>query len=266
MPDSTTDLLVLMLEPPLAWVVINRPAAHNALNSEVWKGLAETADRLAHDESVRVIILRGAGDKAFISGADISEFSTLRQNAEMTARYDQLSAAAWSALHSTPQPVIAMINGLCYGGGVSVALACDLRFASDHSRFAVPATRLGLSYPMAGGVETLVRTVGPTHAAHILLSAQPVDAQEALRIGLVNRVVARDELEETTRAYAMRVAEGAPLTLAAHKRAIQESLRAASERDAKALHEAMRRCFDSEDYQEGIAAFLEKRAPRFRGR
>ena len=265
MPESTTDLLVLKLEPPLAWMVINRPAAHNALNSEVWKGIAETAQRLARDESVRVIILRGAGEKAFISGADISEFSTLRQNAEMTARYDQLSAAAWLALHSAPQPVIAMINGLCYGGGVSVALACDLRFASEHSRFAVPATRLGLSYPMAGGVEKLVQTVGPTHAAHILLSAQPIDAQEALRIGLVNRVVAGDELEETTRTYALRMAEGAPFTLAAHKMAIQESLRAASERNHEALREAMRRCFDSDDYQEGIAAFLEKRPPRFRG-
>jgi enoyl-CoA hydratase/carnithine racemase len=144
-------------------------------------------------------------------------------------------------------------------------LACDLRFASDHSRFAVPATRLGLSYPMAGGVETLVQTVGPTHAAHILLSAHPLDAQEALRIGLINRVVPRDRLESATREYAMRMAEGAPLTLAAHKRAIQESLRAASERNNKELREAMRRCFDSEDYQEGIAAFLAKRAPRFRG-
>lgn len=260
-----SDVLLSMREPPLAWVVINRPAAHNALNSDVWKELAETAQQLARDPSVRVIILRGAGDKAFISGADISEFSTLRHNAEMTAKYDQLSAAAWSALHFAPQPVIAMINGLCYGGGVSVALACDLRIAADHSRFAVPAARLGLSYPMAGGVEKLVQIVGPTHAAHILLSAQPIDAQEALRIGLINRVVDRDELEEAVRTYASRMAEGAPLTLAAHKRAIQESLRAASERNNDALREAMRRCFDSEDYQEGIAAFLEKRAPRFRG-
>jgi enoyl-CoA hydratase len=263
--SETTDVLVIKIEPPLAWVVINRPAAHNALNSEVWRGLAEVAQRLAGDSSVRVVILRGAGDKAFISGADISEFSTVRHNAEMTAKYDRLSAAAWAALHFAPQPVIAMINGLCYGGGVSVALACDLRIAGDHSRFAVPATRLGLSYPMAGGVETLVQTVGPTHAAHILLSAQPLDAPEALRIGLVNQVVPRDELEDVTRTYALRIADGAPLTLAAHKMAIRESLRAASERNDEALREAMRRCFDSEDYQEGIAAFLEKRAPRFRG-
>jgi len=130
MPDSTTDSVVLLLEPPLAWVKVNRPAAHNALNSEVWQGLAETTQRLADNKSVRVIILHGAGDKAFISGADISVFSTLRQNAAMTAKYDQLSIAAWSALHSAPQPVIAMINGLCYGGGVAVALACDIRFAS----------------------------------------------------------------------------------------------------------------------------------------
>jgi enoyl-CoA hydratase/carnithine racemase len=265
MPDSMTDPVVLKLEPPLAWITVNRPAAHNALNSEVWKGLAETVQRVADDKSIRVVILHGAGDKAFISGADISEFSTLRQNAAMTAKYDQLSIAAWSAIHSAPQPVIAMINGLCYGGGVAVALACDIRFASDHGRFAVPAIRLGLSYPMAGGVEKLVQTVGPTHAAHILLSGQPFDAQEAARIGLINRVVARGELENETREYAMRMAEGAPLTIAAHKMAIRESLRAESDRNEKDLLEAMRRCFDSEDYQEGIAAFLAKRAPRFRG-
>jgi len=161
--------------------------------------------------------------------------------------------------------VIAMINGLCFGGGVAVALACDLRFAADHARFAVPATRLGLSYPMEA-IERLVQVVGPGGAADILLSARALDAAEALHLGLVNRVVPAAELESTTRAYALSMAEGAPLTLAAHKRAIRESLRPPGERDVAALREAMRRCFDSADYQEGIAAFLEKRPPRFSGR
>jgi enoyl-CoA hydratase len=257
--------LVVRREPPLAWLVVNRPAAHNALNAEVWRGLAESAEALAADSSIRAIVLRGAGERAFISGADISEFNAIRADATMAADYDRRSARAWLALHGAPQPVIAAINGLCYGGGVSVALACDLRIAADHARFAVPAARLGLSYPMEGGVERLVQVVGPTHASHLLLSAQPIDAEEALRIGLVNRVVSAAEIDEAARDYAATIAQGAPLTLRAHKIAIRESLRAASERDVAAVREAMHRCFDSADYREGISAFLEKRRPRFRG-
>ncbi len=266
MVEAGQGPLVVRREPPIGWVVVNRPAAHNALSAEVWERLGGGVNDLASDTAVRVIVLRGAGDRAFISGADISEFRSNRADAAMTAKYDELSARAWLALRSAPQPVIAMINGLCYGGGVSVALACDVRLAADHARFAVPAARLGLSYPMEGGVESLVQVVGPTHAADILLSARPLDAEEACRIGLINRVVPRHRLEEATREYALAMAEGAPLTLTAHKRAIQEALRPRADRDPNGLREAMRRCFDSADYQEGISAFLEKRKPRFRGR
>jgi enoyl-CoA hydratase/carnithine racemase len=258
--------LVIERQPPLAYVVVNRPQAHNALNAAVWAGLADAGQALAGEPDIRVIILRGAGERAFISGADIGEFRGLRQSASANAEYDRRSAAAWLALSGAPQPVIAMINGLCFGGGVAVALACDLRFAADHARFAVPAVRLGLSYPLEGGIERLVQVVGPTHAADILLSGRVLDAGEAMHIGLVNRVVAAADLERVTREYALAMAEGAPLTLAAHKRAIQECLRPADRRDVAGLRDAMRRCFDSEDYQEGIAAFLDKRPPRFRGR
>ena len=258
------DPLLLHREPPLAWITINRPGAHNALNAAVWTALADSMERLAVERDIRVVIVRGAGERAFISGADISEFRALRADAAATAEYDRRSGRAWHAIGAAPQPVIAMINGLCFGGGVAVALACDLRIAAEHARFAVPATRLGLSYPMES-IERLVQVVGPTAAADILLSARALDGAEALRIGLVNRVVSAADLETMTRDYALTVAAGAPLTLRAHKLAIRASLRAGAEPDSAGVREAMRRCFDSADYQEGIAAFLEKRAPRFRG-
>lgn len=262
-PDSA---LLVAIEAPLAWVTVNRPAARNALTQAVWRGLAKQFAIVGQDTAVRVIILRGAGNEAFISGADITEFPAARANAAMTADYDRLTHNALEAIATTEKPVIAMINGLCFGGGCSVALACDLRFAASHARFAIPAARLGLAYPFERGVESLVEVVGPAHAADLLLSARAISAEEALHMGLVNRVVAADQLEDETRAYALRIAEGAPLTLAAHKAAIQEVRRSPSERNDAKLRALNRRCFDSDDYSEGIAAFLGKRKPVFTGR
>ena len=264
MATSDPELLVT-IDAPLAWVVVNRPAAHNALNLAVWQRLAEQLPALATHADVRVVILRGAGDEAFLAGADITEFPAARGDAAMTAEYDRYTAAALRAIATLDKPVIAMINGLCFGGGCSVALACDLRFAADHARFAIPAARLGLAYPFERGVETLVHVVGPTHAADLLLSARTLSADDALRVGLVNQVVPRAQLESVTRAYALRVAECAPLTLAAHKAAIQEALRPPGERDVARIHAANTRCFNSRDYREGVAAFLAKRKPVFRG-
>jgi enoyl-CoA hydratase/carnithine racemase len=266
MTESTAGSLIVRREGPLAWLVVNRPAAHNALNAEVWRGLTSAFRALQSEIEVRVIILRGAGDEAFISGADITEFTAIRANAEMAAAYDQLAGEALQALMEAPQPVIAMINGLCYGGGLLIALICDLRFASEQARFAIPASRLGLAYPMERGVERLIQVVGPTHAADILLSGRTLEAAEAWRIGLVNRVVAPDELEQMTIEYALHLAESAPLTLAAHKLELQQALLPHSERDYARIQAAIQRCAGSADYQEGIAAFLEKRKPRFTGR
>jgi enoyl-CoA hydratase/carnithine racemase len=263
-PPAHAPLLVEE-EPPLTWVTVNRPEARNALNAAVWRGLAETVRALSVRSDVRVIILRGAGEQAFIAGADIAEFRTLRGDATAAAEYDRLSADTWTALGAAPQPVIAMINGLCFGGGVSIALACDLRLAAAHAQFAIPAVRLGLAYP-AVAVERLVWTVGPTAAADMLFSGRVLDAEEAARVGLIGQIVPAAELEAVTRRDAQEIAKGAPLTIAAHKRTIQELLRSPHARDPAAVAEAIRRCFDSADYQEGIAAFLEKRAPRFAGR
>jgi enoyl-CoA hydratase len=265
MPVPDGELLV-RIEPPLAWLIVNRPGARNALSIAIWTGLGEGIQTLAADSRVRVIIVHGAGEEAFMSGADITEFPKLRADAAMTAEYDRRTAMALAAIADAPQPVIAMINGLCFGGGCSVALACDLRFAADHARFAIPAARLGLAYPFERGVERLVHVVGPTHATDILLSARAFTADEALHVGFVNRVVDRDRLEAETREYAMRMAENAPLTLAAHKVAIREAMRASGARDLERVRSLNARCFDSADYQEGVAAFLAKRPPRFEGR
>jgi enoyl-CoA hydratase len=261
---SAGDLLVT-IDAPVAWVIINRPAARNALNLAVWRDLTGQVNALATRADVRVVIVRGAGDEAFAAGADITEFPAIRADGAMTAEYDRHTAAALTALSGIEKPVIAMINGLCFGGGCSVALACDLRFAAAHARFAIPAAHLGLAYPFEG-VASLVRVVGPTHAADILLSGRTLDAGEALHIGLLNRVVPGDQLELVTRDYALRVAERAPLTLAAHKAAIQEASRPAAERDAARVYALNARCFDSSDYREGVAAFLAKRRPVFQGK
>src|SRR5262249_50677686 len=153
--------LVVTVDPPLAWMVVNRPAARNALNLAVWRELAQRITQIETRTDVRVVIIHGAGSEAFLSGADITEFPAIRADAAMTAEYDRYTSAALTAIVAGEKPVIAMINGLCFGGGCSVALACDLRFAAAHARFAVPAAHLGLAYPFEHGVERLVRVVGP---------------------------------------------------------------------------------------------------------
>jgi enoyl-CoA hydratase len=266
MTEPSEPSLLILREPPLADLVINRPASRNAVNAEVWRRLAVEANALAQDPEVRVLIIRGAGNQAFISGADVAEFPALRANAELTAEYDSLANTALQALMNAPQPVIAMINGVCFGGGVLLALTCDLRFADEDAKFAIPAGKLGLAYPFEMGVQRLVKIAGPAQAADILFSGRTFDAREALALGLLNRILPGAELENFTREYALKMAESAPLSLAAHKLEIQQALSGDSEKDVGRAEEAVRSCLNSADYQEGIAAFLEKRKPRFTGR
>jgi enoyl-CoA hydratase len=265
MTEPSQSSLLILREPPLAYLIINRPASRNAVNTEIWRSLAAAAKALAQDKEVRVLIISGAGDKAFISGADVAEFPALRANAALTADYDRLANTALQALLDAPQPVIAMIQGVCFGGGVLLALTCDLRFAGEDATFAIPAGKLGLAYPFEMGVQRLVEIVGPAHAADLLYSGRAFDAKEALAIGLVNRLLPGAELEPFTRDYALQMAESAPLSLAAHKIEIQQALSRDSAKDLARAEEAVRRCLNSADYQEGIAAFLEKRKPRFTG-
>ena len=245
----------------IAHLVIDNPARHNAMTLGMWTQLADTLAELAADADVRVVVLRGAGDQAFVSGADISEFEALRSSADGVAAYDAAVERAQSALSAFPRPVIAAIGGICYGGGMGLALACDLRLAAPGARFRMPAARLGLGYAYQG-VKRMVDLLGPTHAAELIYTARVCDAQEALRLGLVGAV--HEYVHAQALALAATIAANAPLTVAAAKSAIQAALDpdpTACERADRAARD----CFGSADYAGGRAAFAEQRPPRFRG-
>ncbi|HJU29779.1 MAG TPA: enoyl-CoA hydratase-related protein, partial [Candidatus Binataceae bacterium] len=207
----------------------------------------------------------GVTPEAFISGADISEFPSHRANADQARAYRSAPGNATDALVNSPKPVIAMISGICIGGGLQVALSCDVRIAARGTRLGIPAARLGLAYPL-DGVLSLSQIAGPANARDILMSARIFDAEEALRMGLITRLVEPAELESNVREYATRMAANAPLTMAAAKATIREGLKDAADRDLKRIAAMVAHCFDSEDYKEGVRAFLEKRPPRFEGR
>jgi enoyl-CoA hydratase/carnithine racemase len=265
MTDADRDPLIVEHEPPIGWLVLNRPEVRNALNMRTWARIAEGVAELDADPAIYVLVMRGATDAAFISGADISEFPSLRNDAAQARVYRDAPGRAIAALSNSPKPTIAMIAGLCIGGGVQVALSCDLRIAAQGAKMGIPAARLGLAYPFEA-IESLVNTVGHANAREILFSARLFDAQEALSMGLVNRVVEPSRLKTFTIDYASKIAANAPLTLRSAKRAIGEALKDAAARDRKMLEQAAAACFDSEDYKEGVRAFLEKRSPKFSGK
>ncbi len=259
------DTVLLRREAPFGWLVLNRPQVRNALNLETWRRIAEGVARFETDPDIRVIILRGVNAEAFISGADISEFSELRSNAEKAKSFREWPNMAIAALVNSNKPIVAMISGVCIGGGVQVALSCDIRIAAQGTRFGIPAARLGLAYPL-DGVLALMQTAGAANARDILLSARLFDAQEALAMGLINKVVPGEELEDYVRQYADSMAKNAPLTMAAAKAGIREALKDPDARNRKLVEEMVARCFNSEDYREGVRAFSEKRRPKFSGR
>jgi enoyl-CoA hydratase/carnithine racemase len=262
--DTGTATLLCDVADGVATVTFNRPEKHNALSMELQAGVPPLVRALDADPSVRVVVLTGAGDRAFVSGADISEFGERRTAAEARVAYDRSTAAMFEAWRSLRVPVIAKIRGYCIGGGMLTALQADLRIASTDAQFGVPAARLGLGYAV-GGVSALQRVVGSSWTAEILFSARRLDAETALRIGLVNHVVAPEVLDDEVAALAAAITANAPLTVAACKAALIELGRPAGEQDLDRVHAMVEACFRSADYKEGQRAFAEKRAPVFAG-
>ena len=263
--ELDTTRMMARIDSGIGWIIFNNPARRNAVSLDMWSALATIVGRFASDPAVRVAVMAGAGDKAFVSGADISEFEKHRASADAEAEYNRISAAAQRALAGFDKPLVAMIQGYCIGGGLAVAMQADIRIASDDSQFGIPAARLGLGYGLSS-VRSLVNLVGPAFAKEILFTARRFSSDEALRIGLVNRVVARADLETSVRDLAETIAGNAPLTVGAAKAAIDTALKDAGERDVAAIEARVRVCFDSDDYVEGRRAFMEKRVPAFHGR
>lgn len=262
---AQTDKMLSRKEGHVGYVIFNNPERRNAVSLEMWEATARILAEFGNDDDVRVVVLTGAGDKAFVSGADISKFEDERANEDAIARYNQTVERANTAIYEYPKPTIAMIRGYCIGGGVGLALSCDLRICSDDSRFAVPAAKLGLGYPYHG-LKKLVDVVGISFAKEIFYTARQFDAEEARMMGLVNRVVKAAELDAYVKKYAEAIGENAPRTIATTKFIIGEVVKDESKRDLAKCAAMVKQCFESSDYTEGRRAFMEKRKPVFTGR
>jgi enoyl-CoA hydratase/carnithine racemase len=246
-------------------VTFNNPEKRNAMSLEMWEGFGEALTELRDDPDVRVVILTGAGDKAFVSGADISQFEKTRHNAAASEEYSKRSEAQRTLLAQFPKPTIACIRGFCLGGGMQVAMSCDMRFAAQDSRFGIPAAKLGIAYGY-DGLRHLVSLVGPSWARLIMYTGMRIESAEALRIGLIDRVLPDAELWDATVEVARTISGNAPLAIQAAKLTIREILKDPADRDMGAIKAIGTTCMDSEDFREGRRAFMEKRKPKFSGR
>jgi len=273
MPTTTSDpqrsyaegKILKQVSGGVGVIAFNNPSKRNAMSLDMWDGLGSALTELRDDPEVRVVILTGAGDKAFVSGADISQFEQTRHNAEASDAYSERSAAQRTLLGNFPKPTIACIRGFCLGGGMQVAMLTDIRIAAANSQFGIPAAKLGIAYGY-DGLRHLVSLVGPSWARLLMYTGMRIDASEALRIGLVDRVIPDAQLWEATSELARTMAHNAPLAITAAKITIAEILKDPGQRDMNAIRHIGDACMNSDDFREGRQAFMEKRPPRFTGR
>lgn len=260
-----TDKMIMDKRGPVGVMTFNNPKRFNAVSMDMWEGVTQILADFAQDDAIRVVVVTGAGGKAFVSGADISKFEDERSSEEAVEKYAVAVDAAYNGLHKFEKPTIAMINGYCIGGGLGVAVSCDMRICTDNSRFAVPAAKLGLGYGYEH-IRKLTDLVGPSFAKEIFFTARQFNAEEARSMGLVNRVVSGAMLKPYVDNYAETIAGNAPLTIAQVKHTVGEIVKDSDQRDLEKCAALVKKCFDSEDYEEGRKAFMEKRAPVFKSR
>lgn len=261
-PDTRPDIRYEK-DGRIAWLTLYNPTRLNALTADMWRALPDRIAMAVSDLDVRVVVLRGSGSQSFSAGADISEFESARTG-DAATHYDTLNDQAFTALTACSKPVIAMIHGFCLGGGLGIALSCDIRIADDASQFAIPAAKLGIGYNPRW-IRPILAAVPPARAKELLFTGRRFRSAEAEDMGLVSRLVPSSDLEVATRALADEIAANAPLSVGAAKLVIDEIARHPETPDMAKLDAAVARCFASSDYVEGRRAFLEKRKPRFEG-
>lgn len=256
--------LIVEKKSAVGWIVFNQPAKKNAINDAMWRGIPEAMARYDADREVRCVAFRGAGTEAFASGADISEFAKIRAERAAVSQYDGLLDRVLHSIQGSPKPSVAMIHGFCMGGGLEVALACDLRYCGRSAQFGIPAAKLGLAYSVEGH-KRLLETVGHARAREIMFLGRRYPADEAFAMGLVHRILPDEELEKFTTEVIDTLVQNAPLSIANSKTQIEEYVKASGEPDHARMQAAIERCAKSADYEEGRRAFMEKRKPRFSG-
>ena len=262
---SGTDKILAEKAGPIGRLIFNNPARHNAVSFEMWEAASAALADFAADPDIRVVVVSGAGGKAFVSGADISKFENERSEMEQILSYNAMTASVYTALGDFPKPTIAAVRGYCIGGGLGLAVVCDIRLCTESSRFALPAAKLGLGYGYPA-IKRLSAVVGPSFTKEIFFTARQFSSQEAVAMGLVNRVLPDAELDAYVQSYADMIGANAPMTMATAKFAVTQLGREPGERDIEGCAARVRACFESADYKEGRRAFMEKRKPQFQGR
>ncbi|MCV6546246.1 MAG: enoyl-CoA hydratase [Cohaesibacter sp.] len=263
-PNGLTDKILIEQEGKIGRLVINNPTKRNAMSLDMWRAIPNAIAKLDKNPDIHLIVITGAKDTAFVSGADISEFDQVRGDTKSATFYDDMNAKAYHAIRKTKKPTLALIKGFCMGGGFGLAAACDLRLSNASGKFGIPAGKLGIGYPTEA-IADIVHLVGPANAKELYLTAKVYDAQQAKRIGFLNDLFADESFDQQASDYCQKIATLAPLSAQYHKASINCVTEQSDERTMQELKAMASACFDSKDYAEGRKAFMEKRKPIFTG-